>query len=137
MSDLPLFFRLDRNCFVYFLSEFLAIEDVGRMDTAFTMKKKGVRQQFLHCLSGIWSKSCRCVGVNIDLVKYHDGLGIVLVGGGDLHGTNNEMKLLHWRWLILRQFRVENICMWKYDNVANSYQEIWSHNVYNQMLRKK
>ena len=40
MSELPLFFRLDRDCFIYLLSDFLAIEDVGRLDTAFTMKKK-------------------------------------------------------------------------------------------------
>jgi hypothetical protein len=79
------------------------------------MKRKDVRQQWLQCLSGMRSKSCRYVGLNVDLVKYHDGLGILLVGQGDLHGTSNGLKLMHWRWLILRQLRVENTCVWKYD----------------------
>ena len=61
------------------------------------------------------SNRCRCVGVNVDLVKYHDGLGILLLGHGDLHGTNNYLKLVHWRWLILRQCCVKNVCVWKYD----------------------
>ena len=115
MSDLPLFFRLDRDCLIYFLSEFLTIKDLGRMDSAFTMKKKGVRDQFLHCLSGMRSYNCHSVVVNIDLVKYQDGLGIVLVGDGDLLGTSNCLKLVHWRWLILRQICVENVFVWKYD----------------------
>ena len=87
MSDTKLLlFRLPKSLFVQFLSEWLDIHDVGKLDSAMTNKKH--RSEFLQCLKEMTNQT---VPVSFDGTLEHD--------------TN----LLSW--VSLRQIHVEKLSL--------------------------
>jgi hypothetical protein len=92
MSKTPLLFRLPHAWFVAFISEWLDMPSVGKLDTAISSKE--YRSHFLNSLQSMRSTS-------VD--EFADSRGYQILGG---NWTGRW-----WRWLSVRQIHVESISL--------------------------
>ena len=111
MFDIPPLFRLPRAVIVNVL-EFLVMEDLGRMDSAVTMKETGIRPQFLLCLSEMRSSAIRSVSVSAELANdervLHRGSGVFFRSNNGKF-ANSYLQMVRLHWLTLRQLYVEKL----------------------------
>ena len=97
-AKIPLLFKLPNAWLIAFLSEWLDMPSIGKLDTAISTKK--YRSQFLNSLQSMRSiavdsfSDCRCLGV--------------LDGDSDWTGQ-------WWRWLCFREIYVERASLYGND----------------------